>query len=165
MPGIKHANVEAPGGELTSAEWNAEHTIEDGSIATAALVANAVTQIQSVTDDTFRSTTSGTYEDLTGMTVTITTVGGPVLIFFRTVLDGAGTNMAYKLRILEDDVELCNIEGALDGAWNDVAQAILFWTKTPSAAEHTYHIEWQTSAGTLYAQKGDRILMVIELKR
>lgn len=109
------------------------------------------------------STASTNWADMTGATVTLTTTGGPVLIMFSI----AGYNSsagAYNYIILDiDSSGIAQTERrhyADSGAVNMYFSMTLQYLHTPSAASHTWKIQYKVNTGTFNTAYG--YLTVIE---
>ena len=95
------------------------------------------------------NTTSTSYVDYTGLTLTVTTGNQPLLI--SVSLGGCWSNTASAIgyyQLLEDGSTLASsIQQYVNGA--QVQNVTMQWLKTPSAGSHTYKVQWATNAGTL----------------
>lgn len=137
-------------------------------VSTAMLAANAVTQIASAVGTTNPAQTTATaFVDIPEMSVTLTTGGGDLLVWFSSsFFKSGGTGYA-------------NFGLSLDGA-AEVARGNLFFNAVSeskhltmihrfsgvSAAAHTVKARWFTTAGTtLDAFQTHRTLIFAEVKR
>lgn len=137
-----------------------------GSIPTAALAANAVTQVGSATGVTSSpTTTSNSYVDLPDMSVTLTTTGGDLLAFFTgTFLDSAVANVALAFS-LDGSAEVGGAAFTEQTATYYVPVSQFWRFVAPSAASHTIKMRWNTTVGTLTNLGVQRVLIVMEIKR
>ena len=123
-------------------------------------------QSSQVLGSTNTSNSSGAFADLAGMTKTITTTGGNVLILFSGPIQGAATADDAQFRV--------DIDGSPAGGWAEenmgsgISKTISFqWLATGlSAASHTFKIQWRDATGTIFSEGstiGPRVLTVIEM--
>lgn len=136
-------------------------------VATAMIASNAVTQISVVTDNVDRSTTSGSFVDITGLTTTLTLTGGTVMVIL-TVPMRVGANQA-----------LLGLNDSITGDTNPIYvstnttanTATAFWIFTGlSAASHTIKGRYRNSdtVSTVNLEMGsvqNGVLTVIEFKK
>lgn len=126
-------------------------------------IGNQVHQAIGVTNGP--TTTSGTYVDLTDMSITMITNDSPVEIIFtgtfshstagprvNVILDIDGTDKTASGRRTESAVA--------DGTFG----LSLNWLENLSAGSHTFKIQWLTTAATATAYGIERVLTVKELK-
>jgi hypothetical protein len=129
-------------------------TVPDGSVTTAKIAANAVSQYQAVTGSTGASTSSTSFVDIPNLSVTLTTTGGSVLVMFsgsHTPENISGV-VGYWQIIRDDSTVLAfNNQGFAQYEW---ATTTLFGIDTPPAGTHTYKVQWRVSQGTLLASAG-----------
>jgi len=89
--------------------------------------------------------------DATNLSLTITTVGGPVLIVFSGAVGNSGANTTY-LDITVDGTRqgdtTIGITSALSGAGSILPTTIVFVTAALAAGSHTFKIQWRVTAGT-----------------
>jgi hypothetical protein len=134
-------------------------------LATAGLAANAATQSNSVHNGTSQATTSSTYVDVTGASITITTTGGPVLVIFTGTAGISATNGTAVFGFSQDgasEVGGCYYDQHASASENVPVSGL--YRFTPSAASHTYKLRMKVlTAGTLTLQQHD--FVVVELKR
>lgn len=106
-----------------------------------------------VTLSTALTTSSTTFADMTGLSITITTNGGSVLVGFTGSFTNSNSAAANNITLLVDGVS----EGADDGVavFVDTDVVSFVWlVEGVSAGSHTFKLQWKVSAGTatLYAQ-------------
>ena len=142
--------------------------ILDGEVGTAELAANAATQYSAAlggSDVTITSVT--TYTDLTDMSVTLTSTGGPLLVFFSGSFEYT-TTIDDRMRVgvkLDSDttIDKSTTEESQGGKRNN---SFIHYFAGASAASHTIKVQWKldnvSTTGRSYA---DRTLVVVELKR
>lgn len=136
-------------------------------IVTTDIAADAVTQSEFKTGVTANPTTTSTvYVDMPDMEVTLTTVGGDLLVWFVAALahSTVGNYIQFSAR-LDAGVE----PGAMLIHQNVATHhqtAALVWRFRPVAAgAHVVRIRWLTNAGTATAYSSQRYLLVQEAKR
>lgn len=137
------------------------------TIITAMLAANAVTQNGFAAGATgTQTTTSGSYADLAEMSVTLTTTGGDLLVFFLGAFAhstlGAATVTALKL---DAAAEVGAFSLNANVATYTFLMANIRRFTGVSAASHTVKVRWLTNAATASANGSDRYLLVVELKK
>jgi len=125
--------------DSTSSRWRAAST------PSSAHVSGGASSLSDI------STSSTSFVDMTGMSVTIASNGKPTLIMFTGCFD---TPARVFFRIMEDGVAIHDgsmgddhSQYSLDGLTGDMACIIY---RTPSVGSHTYTVQWKTSAGTSY---------------
>ena len=98
------------------------------------------------------STTSTSFTNVTGMSITATTTGGRVLILFTGVLSNANSAASQFLTVTVDGVNqggtngLCaTVTSTADGA---ESTAITFLTSALSAASHEFVLQIRADSGT-----------------
>lgn len=142
--------------------------IQDGTITTVDLLANAVTQISRVNGVTSApAITSATYSNMTDMAVTLTTVGGPLLViasgaFYNT--SGTPANATFGLS-LDGAAEVA--ENSFTSTAANMLQVVtcLELFSGVSAASHEVRWKWKTAGGTLTNHLTMRRMIMMELKR
>ena len=143
--------------------------ILDGTIATGDLAANAVTQVGVAAPTTSAPTiASGTYATLAEMSVTLTTVGGPLLVYFDCVWYGDAANREVTFGVALDGAAEVHDRPQFDATGAVFRNSALVHLFTGvSAASHTITGRWKRSsgAGTITANTTQRALYVVELKR
>jgi len=143
-------------------------TIPDGSVTTAKLSANAVTQLQSVSGTSASSTNSTTFVDVPGRSVTLTTTGGAVLAMSSASFHMSPAGFTGYWQIIRD--------GSVVIAHNNYGFSTVDWTTitvvgvdTPPAGTHTYKVQWRvnSASGTLTTSEGvyTENFVAVELKR
>jgi hypothetical protein len=150
--------------------------IADGAVDTAKLLANAVTNAQTVMfgpGETHLETTSQSFVDIPGYEITMETTGGPVLLMFQGAIGIQGDNSIALVdfaidgqRMGQDSISGINqIASAHSGRSNP---ATTLWIATPPAGTHTFTVQWKAGGGALarlniYHFRSQ--FAVIELKR
>lgn len=169
-----HLIVSAAAGSHTAkAQWKAAANTSTMRSTTTGMVADLIVQEQPFTtlggvvgtgavlgtgSVTLSSgnvtTTSTTYVDVTGMTATITTVGGPVRISSTAVWANSGSN-TNELDLLRDGTSLSGgmvfgMYGAYgaSGAGGLLPLSLNHLDVSPTAASHTWKAQWKVTAGT-----------------
>lgn len=124
---------------------------------------NAITQVQSAFVVTVTSTTSGTYVDIAGMTLSsMTTTGGPVLFFLTAELIHSSVGSATLFQIY-DNGSATPLVVEVNPAGTGRTAVTLIGTTTPSAVAHVFKVMWFTNTGT--ANLYMRSFVAVELKR
>jgi hypothetical protein len=137
------------------------------ALATADIAANAVSQAGYAAGATSGpTTTSGSYVDLTDMSVTLTTTGGDLLVWFSSAVTHT-TGGQYIFLGLQLDaggmVADRNIQAPAAG-YAAVISTFHRFTGV-SAGSHTVKGRWLTQSATATANTTQRGLLVLELKR
>jgi hypothetical protein len=136
------------------------------SLVTGDLVANAATQAGAASISTSSpTTTSTTAVDLTEMSVTLTTVGGPLLVIASTPIACTLVRNTFTYVKLDSDTAIQKTQVAVPTANFDVAHAWSHLFTGVSAASHTVKVQWSVAEGTATSQGTMRSLTVVELKR
>jgi hypothetical protein len=138
-------------------------------VATADIAAAAVTQNGlAVGTSGALSTSSGTFVDMTDMSVTLTTTGGDLLCWFEAVLFHSSASGAISVAIQLDsgsnDAQMTQQPSGV----NEIPSPIATFTRFTgvSAGSHTVKGRWSTATGaTANALGNNRRLMVVELKK
>ena len=109
-----------------------------------------------------QTTTSATYADMAGATVTITTGANPVLILFTCSVknDTLDKNMYIIIDIDGTDVGEYRTHSSVVSRLFSLST---IWLQTMSAASHTFKIQWKNDGGTT-TLSDNASLIVIELK-
>jgi hypothetical protein len=160
-----------PSGTITSA-MIADGTITstdiaDGTIQTADLAGNAITQILAANGSTSNPTTSsGSFVDMTDMTVSGTFAGGVVLVWIFAAVSNSTAGAYVQLGLQLDagaDALLALQMSAIANALG-VISAFAFLGNQSGA--HTIKGRWATfSGGTATANGTSRRMLVVEVKR
>lgn len=114
------------------------------------------------------STTSTSYTDIAGMSLSIETGANPVLILFdASFVHSSTAGQYFQVAIVIDGVVKCAHIFENDGNSREMPYSI-HWLENLSAGPHTIKMQWKVSAGTLYhwgaTNNRVRKLTVIELK-
>lgn len=139
--------------------------ITDGTIATADMAANAVTQSGIASGvSTSASTTSTSLVDMTDMSVTLTTGGGDLLVFFmgQASASAGSLNSQFGLRLdsgADSFVFLYNLTTVVGGV------ATMGRFTGVAAGSHTVKARYCINSGTVSMWQAHRTLIVVELKR
>lgn len=89
------------------------------------------------------TTTSTSFVDLTGFTVTLTTQGGLVAVWFNARANGT----TVRFDIHQDGLSISGDADGL-GAPGATGEASIMRLLAPSAGSHTYKIQWKVTSGT-----------------
>ena len=94
------------------------------------------------------TTTSTIFVDATGLSVTLTTAGRDVLIWFSGCRSSSGNNEGMYT-LANDGTNVGGTFGlAYDGGVGPYQIGFVWRIAAPTAGSHTYKIQWRTSAGT-----------------
>jgi len=142
--------------------------LTDLHVTTAKLALNAVTQIWAATvSATFPSTTqpigSGTVL-MTDMSVSITTLGGPVLYLFECMANNTAAGNENVFDLFRGGTLLTRRQFHAPVA-NYNAYLALLYTETPAAGSYTIEARWAVTAGTATSIGTQRSLTIVELRR
>ena len=153
------ANTVLTGTGAGSSSW--------ATVATGMLAASAVTDAAVALGTTSApTTTSGSNADVPEMTITRTTVGGPILILFASSFthSSAGASVSFNLKLdAAGNVFAINQQAAVANNYQQIALVGLF--TGVSAGSHTIKVQWNTSGATATLNTTDRRLVWVELKR
>lgn len=140
-----------------TATWTANRTWSAGEIVTAAIMNTYVrdnldwlkTPIdsQAIFSTTF-TTTSASYVDVTGATVTLTGNGGGFDVIFVATVSGSSISTA-TFKILTDSVTTECIEAVIFAAGELKIITLFKHVAALSAGSHTFKIQATINAGTL----------------
>ena len=140
--------------------------LADGSVSTVKLAVTAATQVSSVVGATSSpSTSSGTLALIPEMTRTLTTSGGPVLVFFSGVFEGSASGQFIQVEMFIDTADYGFGSGWTVSASGHRSAVSLLFPITPSSGSHTFEVKWASFGGTAIAYSAWRSLSVLELKR
>lgn len=128
-------------------------------IPTTAPTADAEVAGKKYVDDQFQSSivtgtndiseTSGNWDDMEDMSITITTTGGNVLLMFTASLYVNALNDDYDLRFDIDGTPVCAQSMINMPAASRIVS--MHWLATSlSAASHTFKVQWKDRAGTVH---------------
>ena len=138
-----------------------------GSITTASLAGNAVSQWNMAAGvSSTPTTTSTSYVDLPDIALTLVTGGGDLLVWFASAMtnSGAGGVVAAALS-LDGAAERFPVQFQSPAANQVIPISIVGLFGSVSAASHTVKARWLAGSGTAAAQTTQRYLLVLELKR
>lgn len=135
-------------------------------VATPDIAANAATQRGSAVGSTSNpTTTSGTYVDMTDMSVTLTTTGGDLVVWFSGTIQNSTSGQGVKVALsLDGAAEVGAGTFVTAAASQQAVIALVHRFAAPSAASHTVKVRWFVSGGTGTAVGIDRELIVQEQK-
>jgi hypothetical protein len=135
-----------------------------GSVTTAMLASNAVTQWNATIATAAATITSLSYVDMWNMQTTLTTTGGFILAWFAGMLshDMNVGGMTVALRV-DSEAEVSQIGVTLPSSGYGIAIALIGIFSPLTAASHTVGVRWKTNMGTAYIT--DRTLIIGEIKR
>lgn len=138
--------------------------IVDGTIATADIQSGAISQGASAQPTPAQTTTSTTLATMTGPTAALTTTGGMVLVAASGNIQGSAATSTWMVSVAQDGV------ASGEYAWFTVPAAnyygpfgITILYLTPTAAAHTYTLQWRTTAGTLTLNSAR--IIALEIKK
>ena len=141
--------------------------------ATGLLAPGAIGQILSVSPTPDTSTTSTSFVDMNGMSITLTTTGNSKLLIFWNA--GINTNTASTWAVTEAQVDGVTVGarqgGAYSGAGGVVDSIGGNAVGTASAGSHTVKIRWRVTGGTAFSKtttlpdRYGRTLTVIEVRQ
>ena len=143
--------------------WSSPRTWTTGELVTAALMNTHIRDnlnalfsppgtTASITTDI--TTTSTSFEDATGLTITFTIAGDSVLLgFVAAISNSSGPTSLTTLTIDIDGTDEGGTEGIMQteskGQANSPGDASFTWRKTGlSSASHTFKMEWKVSGNT-----------------
>ena len=138
-----------------------------GSVQTSRVAANAITQSgQAVGVTNAPTTTSTSYVDLTDMSVSLTTVGGDLLVNFAGVFShsSAGGTILVALS-LDGAAEVGLVFTSCPANDYNFVMATTWRFTGVAAGSHTVKVRWYVGSGTGTAQQTQRRMNVVELKR
>lgn len=101
------------------------------------------------------TTTSTNFTDATGLTLTVTTLGGTVMVgFFGVIVNSGGSWTNVDLAV--DGTRQGGTDGLVTQATASNVETVAFVTLVEglAAGSHTFKIQWKVNAGTatLYAE-------------
>jgi len=150
-------------------------SVAPGGITTGLLAPGAATQAASVSEHPWVSTSATSPADLPGLSTTLTTTGGPVLLMFSGSFVGrlapACCETGYWQIVREDNpsrpIAINNQDFLNSGHWLTVS---LMGLDSPPAGTYTYKVQWwlstqpgatMTASENVYSQN----FIAVELKR
>lgn len=138
------------------------------NIGTTQLAANAVTQVGSAVGSTSSPTrTAATYADVPEMSVTLTTVGGDLLVWFETTatINTSSVSGTFALD-LDGGGEFAPRSFQQDNAVTYAAVLIMYRLTGVAAGSHTVKARFiSNGVAVVTAYSTQRSLTVLELKR
>lgn len=162
--------LQANGSSGTSSQvWHGGSPPSYGSVVTADIAADAVTQVLSPTPTTSTpNTTSTSYTTIDEMQQGFTATGGKIVARFTGVFyNSSGANNATIALRLDSDTEVAASERTVSLAAGSLAQCVAtehVFTGV-SAGAHAIYARWKTNGGTLNNLLLQRSLTVTEIKR
>lgn len=98
------------------------------------------------------ATTSTVFVDVPGLTVTLTTAGGALLVGFTGVAGNAG-GPTVVFDVVVDGVSQGGVDGVVGSTAGVVPMSFVWLVDGLAAGAHTVKLQWKVSAGTgtLYA--------------
>jgi hypothetical protein len=150
-----------PSGSITSA------MIADGAIATADLAGQAVTTVGYIAGSTSDpTTTSASFVDLPDMTISLTSAGGPIALWFSGTFSISVTTAVAQIAFGLDGTDVGGMFVPQPGAANQIMHAGNLYLATGlSVGAHTLKCRWNTCSGTLNANGTARYFVAVEFKR
>lgn len=152
----------------TAVGWGQVVTADISALAvgTNELQANAVSQVSMATGSTSDpTTTSGSAADVPQMSVTLTTTGGPVLLWFTGVFSNGTAGNTMVLYAVLDGSTVQQREWTFPSANQQVIAPHAHLFTGVSVASHTFKMQWLTTGGTLKGHGTYRSLIALELKK
>jgi hypothetical protein len=113
------------------------------------------------------NTTSASFVQMTGSTVSLTSMGGNIMMVFTGSVAGSATGNTGTLDLAIDGTRQGDVTTGLTvivhpaASYNDICCMVFMTSTPPSAAAHNYSIYWKTSAGTI---SGVGRLFVMEIR-
>lgn len=140
--------------------------LADNAVQTANILANAASQTGYVYSGTLgQEGTAGSYFDLPGMSVALTTTGAPILILASLALVNSVANQAVLIASnVDNGAEQVIIETATSSLANTRTN-FAYVARLPgvTANAHTFKLRWRIGGGTMGSY--ERSMLVVELKR
>ncbi len=118
-----------------------------------------------VTSGATITNTSASYADMSGMTISMTTTGGNVLLMFSTTFNGTWDDFT-ECRFDVDGSPLHAVSWVGAGAASRHEDFAMQWLVTSlSAASHTFKVQWKDAQGTATQVTGSypRVFTAVEL--
>lgn len=145
-------------------------TLPAGSVETADLAANAVTQSGfAIGSSGALTTSSGSFVDMTDMSVTLNpTFGGDLLVWFHFIGYHSAASGAITTGIQLDSGSVVGSMTQQPSGVNEIPSSLITLTRFTgvSAASHTVKGKWNTATGATANVLGNqRQLLVLELKK
>jgi hypothetical protein len=113
------------------------------------------------------STTSGTYSDMTDMSVQFMSSGRPVRVLFEAPIYEAATGTTYIKLVIDGTDKLVTLSSnkRVDSTAYPKSVPLMYLDTTLSSGVHTIKIQWKTNISSYQygATDGNRVLIVEEL--
>lgn len=106
-------------------------------------------------NNTTRTTTSATFVEMTGSSISVTGFGGKMMVIVNGKISNstAGTNNYLDIAIdgtrVGDATNGLTIVTAPNVSYPDCVSIVWFTNTPPAAGAHSYSVYWKTSGGTL----------------
>jgi hypothetical protein len=106
---------------------------------------------------TSANTTSTSFAQMTGSSVSLTSTGGNMLIIFVGPVNGSGVGNTASLDLAIDGVRQGDATFGLQSfhapgaGYNEMCSMVFMTSTPPDAGSRAYSVYWKTSAGTLSA--------------
>lgn len=138
--------------------------VPSGGIGSAALAANAATRLWSTSQSADLDTTSSSYVDVPGVSITLTSVGG--ILEIKWVGPGHVSAGGVGLLTVSLDGADQNVQCTVSNT-NAHQQQSLLYAWTVAAGSHTVKLRARASAGTLHIDASQSIsgMTVVEYRR
>lgn len=94
------------------------------------------------------TTTSTTFVDMTGITLTLTTVGGDLLVNFSFSISNTNANRLLNVRVMLDGVTQGGASTRITAVDAPGSGAIVLRLTGVSAGSHTVKVQWMTASAT-----------------
>jgi hypothetical protein len=161
-------NTFTPNTKIKSSEINANFAgLKNGT----EIDNGAITQRSQVTGTTTISNSAAGYQDMTDMSITITTAGGDVFIAWHASCYSTASGSDNRFAILVDGVAVTGTAFTQHANSGFNFPCSMQYLKTGlSAASHTFKVQWYRASGTLVNAAASgvhlyRSFTVIEIKK
>jgi hypothetical protein len=166
--GSSEIATNAVGSDEIAANGVGTAEIANGSVTTEKLAMRAVTQVAQAVISSEVSTTSTTFVNIPGLSTTLTTTGGGLLVFLNLGQIGSPdpTTAWRRVRIVIDGVEKCQGGSELQ-IFESRPFTLIWYEPSVAAGSHTVRAQYATDAGTVTVSFAGMTssLTVMELKR
>jgi len=138
----------------------------DAMIANKKYVDDALGQSSQVTGTSNISNVTGDWADMANMSITLTTVGGNVLLLFSATIEPDNTSRGLIRFDLDGTTQYHTISVVNGGAGTEEdAVGMQYLLTSLSAAEHTFKVQWKDLTGTILQDGASypRVFTAIEL--